>query len=72
MLVFCSSRKHCQSCAQLLADLLPMRVGCASEYEDVQEKRKGLVTQMQIAMAGFSNTVLEKMVLAGMSGCIWS
>lgn len=72
VLVFCSSRKHCQSCAQLLADLLPMRVGCASVSGEAQDKRKALVTQMQIAMAGFSNTALEKMMLAGMSECCCS
>lgn len=65
MLVFCASRQQTQSAAQLLADLLPTCAGCATVSEEAQHKRQALVTQMQDAMGGFSNTALEKLMLAG-------
>ena len=65
MLVFCASRKQTQSCAELLAELLPHHPGCEAASEAAQEARQALVTQMQESMGGFSNSALEKLMLAG-------
>ena len=65
MLVFCASRKQTQSCAELLAELLPNQPGCEAVSEAAQEARGALVLQMQEAMGGFSNTALEKLMLSG-------
>ena len=65
VLVFCASRQQTQSAAQLLADLLPTCAGCATVSDEVQQKRQALATQLQDAMGGFSNTALEKLMLAG-------
>ena len=67
MLVFCASRKQCQSCAELLAELLPLEASCAAVGAAAQEARQALVLQMQDAMGGFSNVALEKLMLAGAS-----
>ena len=67
MLVFCASRKQCQSCAELLAELLPLDAACAAVGAAAQEARQALVLQMQDAMGGFSNVALEKLMLAGLS-----
>ena len=75
MLVFCASRKQTQSCAELLAELLPSQLGCEAASEAAQaaaqEARKALVVQMQDAMGGFSNSALEKLMLAGLSCCLF-
>lgn len=65
VLVFCASRKQTQSCAELLAELLANHPGCEAASEAAQEARRALVTQMQEAMGGFSNSALEKLMLAG-------
>jgi len=65
VLVFCASRKQTQSCAELLSELLPSQPGCEAVAEAAQEARKALVVNMQDAMGGFSNTALEKLMLAG-------
>lgn len=65
MLVFCASRKQTQSCAELLAELLVNQPGCEAASEAAQEARCALVAQMQEAMGGFSNSALEKLMLAG-------
>ena len=69
VLVFCASRKQTQSCAELLAELLPGPLGCAAVAEAAQEVRRALVVKMQDAMGGFSNAALEKLMLAGQSIC---
>ena len=65
MLVFCASRKQTQSCAELVAELLPSQPGCEAVSEAAKQARSTLVVQMQDAMGGFSNTALEKLMLAG-------
>ena len=65
MLVFCASRKQTQSCAELLAELLPSHPGCEAASEAALEARRALVVQMQDSMGGFSNSALEKLMLAG-------
>lgn len=74
VLAFCASRKQTQSCAELLAELLRGQLSHepASEAAQAasQEARKALVMQMQDAMGGFSNTALEKLMLAGLSCCL--
>ena len=65
VLVFCASRKQTQSCAELLAELLPSQPGCQAVAAAAQEARKALVVNMQDAMGGFSNVALEKLMLAG-------
>ncbi|KAL0029501.1 hypothetical protein WJX77_012503 [Trebouxia sp. C0004] len=67
VLVFCASRKQTQSCAELLSELLPSHLGCEAVAEAAQEARKALVVDMQDAMGGFSNTALEKLMLAGVA-----
>lgn len=65
VLVFCAYRSQTQSCAQLLAELLPTRAGCDTDIEEMQQKRQALVHQMQDAMGGFSNKMLETLMMAG-------
>ena len=65
VLVFCASRKQTQSCAELVAELLPSQCGCGAVSETAKQARSALVMQMQDAMGGFSNTALEKLMLAG-------
>ena len=65
LLVFCASRQQTQSCAELLAELLPCQPGCKAVPENVHQARQALVGQMQVSMGGFSNPALEKLMLAG-------
>ena len=64
MLVFCASRKQTQKCAELLADLLPSQPGCTASAASL-ERRQDLVAHMHAAMGGFTNSTLDKLLLAG-------
>lgn len=65
VLVFCASRQQTQSCAELLAELLPSQLGSETIPEAVHQARLAVVQQMQDSMGGFSNPTLEKLMLAG-------
>lgn len=71
VLVFCASRQQTQSCAELLAELLPSQPGCGSVSGAVGQARNALVLQMQDSMGGFSNPALEKLMLAGKWAPYW-
>ncbi|KAK9789408.1 hypothetical protein WJX73_009184 [Symbiochloris irregularis] len=71
VLVFCASRKQCQSCAQLAADQLPQLLsdsgqGTGESQEDVNARRV-LVAEMQEAMAGFCSPGMEALLAAGVA-----
>ncbi|BDA50034.1 DNA polymerase theta [Coccomyxa sp. Obi] len=65
VLVFCASRKQCQSCAELIADLLPGHVPPVSE--EVRQAREDLAEGMRGAMGGFADAALERLMRAGVA-----
>eukprot|EP00798_Chlamydomonas_sp_ICE-L_P011821 gene11821-33942_t len=65
-LVFCAGRAACQSCASLIADLLPGQLGQeGAAPADKVAARLSLIEELRVAMGGHSNTLLERLIADG-------
>lgn len=62
MLVFCASRRACEACAQLLADLLP---GPGADAAAAEQARRGLVLEMEAALGAAVSPRLLHCLLRG-------
>ncbi|KAK9815292.1 hypothetical protein WJX72_001157 [[Myrmecia] bisecta] len=67
VLVFCAGRKQCQSCAELVAELLPEVLQGGSISAEMAAQRALLIEEMKAAMGGFSNASLQKTMAAGVA-----
>ncbi|KAK9826374.1 hypothetical protein WJX81_004727 [Elliptochloris bilobata] len=65
VLVFCSSRRQCQSCAALVASLLPRLLGAPNQA--VVAARAGVVEALREAMGGFLSAGLEALIPNGVA-----
>ncbi len=71
-LVFCATRKACETCAQLLMELLPLAVAAGLDGPQaaaLQQRRLQLLSEMRLAMGAPVPEKLEQAIMQGARAC---